>query len=100
MWADIFTYECILQEINIFPSHTYCLSALNKIMDLIRTITQSKTMRIKNPAFLLNTEFDSLLSRKAGLFVGIGFEVVYAVQRSLPIQNLAKSRPNFTGGVI
>ena len=26
--------------------------------------------------------------------------VVYAVQRSLPIQNLVKLRPNFTGGVV
>ena len=67
-------------------------------MDLWTAISQSKTMRIKNPSFLLNTEFDSLLSRKAGFFVGIDFEVVNFVERSVPIQNLAKSRPNFTGG--
>ena len=56
-------------------------------------------MPIKNPALLLNKEFDSLLSDVAGFFVGIDFEVVKRVQRSVPIQNLAKSRPNFTGGV-
>ena len=64
----------------------YCLSALNKIMDLGTAITQSKTMRIKNPSFLLHKEFDSLCSRKAGFFVSIDFGVVHAVQRSVPTQ--------------
>ena len=56
-------------------------------------------MLIKNPATLLNEEFDSLLSDVAGFFVGIDFEVVNFVERSLPIQNLAKSRPDRTRGV-
>ena len=94
-----FTLQDHQQLLIIGSLERYCLSALNKIMDLIRTITQSKTMRIKNPSFLLHTEFDSLCSRKDGFFVGIDFGVVHAVQRSVPIQNLAKSRPNFTGGV-
>ena len=57
-------------------------------------------MRINNPATLLNTEFDTLFSSVAGFFVSTDFGVVHAVQRSVPIQNLAKSRPNFTGRVL
>ena len=69
-------------------------------MDLSTAISQSKTMRIKNPATLLNTEFDTLLSSVDGFFVSIDFEVVNFVERSLPIQNLAKSRPDRTHGVV
>ena len=67
-------------------------------MDLGTAITQSKTMRIKNPATLLNTECDTLLSSVAGFFVSIDFGVVHLIPRSVPIQNLAKSRPNFIRG--
>ena len=68
-------------------------------MDLSTAISQSKTMRIKNPATLSHKESNTLWLSVAGFFVGIDFEVVNFVERSVPIQNLAKSRPNFTGGV-
>ena len=57
-------------------------------------------MFIKNPATLLNKEFDSLLNCMAGFFVGINLLLVNHVQRAFPIQNLTKSRPNFTVGFI
>ena len=54
----------------------------------------------KNPATSLHEEIDSLYSDVAGFFVGIDFLVVYSVQRSLPIQHLAKSCPDCTGAVV
>ena len=43
-------------------------------------------MLIKNPAFLLNKEFDSLLSRKAGFFIFVDFLVEHFVETIFPIQ--------------
>ena len=68
-------------------------------MDLWTAISQSKTMRIKNPATLSHKESNTLWLSVAGFFVSIDFGVEHFVERSVPIQNLAKSRPNFTGGV-
>ena len=68
-------------------------------MDLGKAISQSKTMRIKNPATLTHKESNTLWLSVGGFFVGIDFGVVHAIPRSVPIQNLAKSRPNFARGV-
>ena len=68
-------------------------------MDLSTAISQCKTMRIKNPATLSHKEFDTLWLSVAGFFVSIDFGVKHFVERSVPIQNLAKSRSNCTRGV-
>ena len=85
---------------NIYLCLLYCLFALNKSMDLWTAISQAKTMPIKTPAVLSHKESNTLWLSVAGFFVGIDFQVVSHVQRSLPIQNLAKPRPDYTRGVV
>ena len=74
---------------------------LHKIPDLCTAISQWITMLIKNPATLDTIKrFDSLLSDVANYFVDIDVLVVNHVQRSFPIQNLAKLRPDCNRGFI